>query len=144
MAVQARQRDDSGRPIQLVYVRTARLVYPDFQVYCFVHHVHVCRCDKECSCSCCQRWWLSACICSVSTTTTFNTATQLVEWMSKPRNQEELDVFSVKVLTCLRGCLSQKLLPSERLGGKLCGRATTNCVRLHLFRPYGRSLSPRQ
>ena len=42
MAVQARQRDDSGKPIQLVY--------PDFQVYCFVHHVHVCRRDKECSC----------------------------------------------------------------------------------------------
>ena len=50
MAVQARQRDDSGKPIQLVYVRTARFVYPDFQVYCFVHHVHVCRRDKECSC----------------------------------------------------------------------------------------------
>ena len=64
MAVQPRQRDDSGKPIQLVYVRTARFVYPDFQVYCFVHHVHVYRRDKECSCSCCQRWWLSACICS--------------------------------------------------------------------------------
>ena len=35
MAVQARQRDDSGKPIQLVYmyVRTAQFVYPDFQVY---------------------------------------------------------------------------------------------------------------
>jgi len=29
MAVQLRQRDDSGKPIQLVYVRTARFVYPD-------------------------------------------------------------------------------------------------------------------
>ena len=44
----------------------------------------------------------------VSTTTAFNTATQLVEWMSKPRNQEELDAFAVKVLTRLRSCLPQR------------------------------------
>ena len=28
--------------------------------------------------------------------------------MSKTRNQEELDVFAVKVLTCLRSCLPQR------------------------------------
>ena len=43
----------------------------------------------------------------VSTTTAFNTATQLVEWMNKTRNQEELDVFTVSVDTF------EKLLASK-------------------------------
>ena len=111
MAVQARQRDDSGKPIQLVYmyVRTAQFVYPDFQVYTalsimsmFVDVIMsaVAAVVKD------GGFQLASVL--VSTTTAFNTATQLVEWMSKTRNQEELDVFAVKVLTRLRSCLPQR------------------------------------
>ncbi len=43
-----------------------------------------------------------------TTSTALSTATQLVEWMSKFDNQEELAVFAVKVMTCLRSCLPRR------------------------------------
>ena len=106
MAVQARQHNDSGKPIQLVYMRTAQFVYPDFQVYTalsimsmFVDVI------KSAVAAVVKDGGFQLASVPVSTTTAFNTATQLVEWMSKTRNQEELDVFAVKVTSLYYLCL---------------------------------------
>ena len=78
----------------------------------------------------------------VSTTTAFNTATQLVEWMSKTRNQEELDVFAVKVLTRLRSCLPQRTAAFRKARREAMWKSY---YQLHTSpSSYGRSLLPRQ
>ena len=40
-----------------------------------------------------------------TTTTALNTAIQLMEWISEPDRQEELNIFAVEVMTHLRSCL---------------------------------------
>ena len=44
----------------------------------------------------------------LTTTTALHTATLLVEWMNMQDNQEEVDVFSRKLLMQLKSCLPQR------------------------------------